>query len=351
MGAAGRAERDSRDFRRWLVRTVRYALIPAWLFNRKVRITRSGAAFVGLVAAVTMAAFNTGNNMLYLVLAMMLGALLVSFMLSEYIIRDIRLDRESPRTVIEGESFRVRYLVENRKALIPSYGLMIGEKLGETPSLAVMPYLRAGGKSVCRGLTLAERRGRLDFHDTVIATRAPFGWFVKEKKVPLSGRLAALPRTDPGQVDRDAMSALGELRPVGKPGQGDELFGFRPYQRGDPVKDIHWKTSARMGELMIRQREAETERRARIVLAVSRTPPPGRDPAREDLVRRAASLCEAMIDDGWTVRVEIAGVGVDYGSSPGHLLAILEFLALFDDPEAPAGEQLKPDDSEPVNVG
>lgn len=299
-----------------------------------------GYIFLGLVLAVTTAAFNTGNNLLYLVAAMMIASMIASFMISEYMIADVFVGRDAPDTVTEGMSFQVTYRVENKKRLVPSFAVRITEMLGGSEAMALVVYVGAGREVTVKGFAIAETRGRLEFHSLTLSTTAPFGWFNKIKRAPLSGEIIAMPRTDPRGIDREKIVDRGEERPMSRPGRGDELFGFRIYARGDPVKDIHWKTSARMKELMIREREAETERKLRLVLDLSGTRPKGDDPGREAAVRRAASLASVAVEEGWQVRVEQEGRGVDFGAGPGHLFKVLLFLALFDDPGELVGNPL-----------
>ena len=251
-----------------ILATIRSVLFPGWAFNRKVRYTRAGYVYMGLLFLVAAAAFNTGNNMLYLVLGVMLASLIVSFLISEYIISRLHLERTPPALVVEGITFGVSYRLKNEKRVLPSFGLRVSEKVGSGELMAMAVFVGAGGEAEMRGRGIAERRGRLAFSDCMLSTLAPFGWFEKFKRVPLSGEIIALPRTDPSRVDRELIASLGNERPRSKPGRGDELFGFRDYQRGDPIKEIHWKTTARSGRMMVREREAEEERRLRIVLDI-----------------------------------------------------------------------------------
>lgn len=343
------ASSASPRFRKILL-LLRRIFFPDWLWNRRVRVTRPGLVFLFLIVAVAGAAFNTGNNLLYLVLAVMLAALLSSFMISEYVIAEIRVERDAPSTVPQGVSFRVTYRFRNAKKLIPSFAARITESLGGAEVMAVAGFAAAGREIMVKAPAIAERRGRLSFHGMTISTTAPFGWFAKQKRVPLPGSIIALPRADSREVDRDMIASLGEEKPVHKPGRGEQLFGFRKYTRGDPVKEIHWKTSARTGDLMLREREADEERKLRIVLDLPLSLPEPPDPGREAAVRRAASLAEAAIEQGWQVRIEARGRGVEFDRGAGHLQNILVFLALFDDPTSPAGETLPPSNSPALTI-
>ena len=69
---------------------------------RKLRPTRVGWFFVGGVLSIGIAAVNTGNNLLYFVLAMMLGAIVVSGILSERNLRGLWVERSVPGDVTAG---------------------------------------------------------------------------------------------------------------------------------------------------------------------------------------------------------------------------------------------------------
>ncbi|MFO8055703.1 MAG: DUF58 domain-containing protein [bacterium] len=337
----------------WAVKTwklVRKIIFPEWLFNRRVRISRSGYMFMFLVALIGVASFNTGNNLLYLVLAMLLSTMLFSFSISEYMIAGVRIERHPPDTVTQGRVFSISYTIKNRNRLVPALALQVREKMGNEEVMAYLPYLTAGEERSIKGRSLASRRGRINFRETLISTSAPLGLFKKAKKARLPGEVIALPSCRISEEDRELAASRGAQVSRHRRGRGDELFGFREYVRGDRVKDIHWKTSARRGKLMIKEREQEEERKVRIMLTVPVSRRPGRDETVEEAVHKAASLAASAVESGWMVRVEANQKGVDYGSGWGHLQAVLYFLALFDDPDTPTGIPLPPDDAPAITV-
>jgi len=342
---ASMAEKDWPE-KAWTI--IKRVLFPEYLFNRKVRVTKPGMVFLGILAAVAAASFNTGNNMLYLVLAIMLGALLVSFMVSEYVIRDIKIKRIAPERVTRGVPFRLRYKVTNEKSAIPSAGLLIEEEIGRKKAVAAVPYVRAGKNMEVRTTAVTDKRGRARFQNMTVQTSIPFGWFRKTKRIKYEGELISLPRPEPEEVDRESLPTLGDEKPVPRPGRSEEIMGFRAYRRGDPVRDVHWKTTARTGKLTVREREKETELRLRIRLVSKGAA--GVDDSLEEAVTKAASVAAAALEEGWQVRVETEGRGVDFDSGSGHLSEILYFLAMFDDPETPAGLILPPTDAPPYDL-
>ena len=325
-------------------------LVPPVLFNRNVGVTRSGLGYFVLVVALAIAAFNTGNNLLYLILAMVLAALPVSFLLSEYMIAELRLHRDLPATVTAGEDFTLGYQVCNENRLVPSAGVSILDHLPDGDTRGFLLFARAGRDAEVRMRARLNTRGRRRWEAMELSTTSPFGWFRKTRRVKFPAELVALPRPEVLPEDLELLSSLGTERPRGRRGAGEDLFGFRRYSPGDAVKDIHWKTSARLGELMVREREAEEERRLRIDLRLSSPRPARTDAAREAAVKRAAGVVVAALERGFTVRVENYGRGVDFVSGPGAASDILLFLALFDGPGEQAWPELPPADADALVI-
>jgi uncharacterized protein (DUF58 family) len=307
-------------------------LAPPWLYSRNVRITRSGWGFFVLFIALAIAAFNTGNNLLYLILAMTMASLPISFLLSEYMIAELHLRRDLPVTVTAGEGFTLTYEVRNHNRLAPSAGVALRDLLPDGVVPGFLLFVRAGQEVEVRVRSKVPTRGRRRWEGMELSTVSPFGWFRKTRMIKLPGELVALPRPEVLAADLELLSSLGNERPRGRRGQGEDLFGFRRYTPGDAVRDIHWKTSARLGELMVREREAEEERRLRIELRLSAPRPTRTETAREAAVSRAAGLVTAALERGFTVRVEHDGRGVDFVAGPGAASDLLLFLALFDGP-------------------
>lgn len=323
---------------------------PPWLYNRNVRITRSGYGYIGLLTALAIAAFNTGNNLLYLILAMVLAALPVSFLLSEYMIAGLSLRRVVPEMVTAGEEFAVGYVVRNGNRVVPSAGVKIIDRLPGSRTDSFLLYVRPDNETETRARFVLDRRGRRRWEQLDLETASPFGWFRKTRRVKLPAELVALPLPAALPADLELLASIGSERPRNRRGPGEDLFGFRRYQTGDPVRDIHWKTTARTGELMVREREAEEERRLRLELRVSSQRPLRPDSGRETAIGRAAGIAAAALEQGYSVRVEQDGRGIDFVSGAGALTDILLFLALFDEPGEPAWPLLPPDPTDPFIV-
>jgi len=296
------------------------------------------------------AAFNTGNNLLYLVLAMLLAAMLFSFSISEYMIAGLKVIRRPPGTVTQGRVFTITYEMENKNRLVPALAMTVEENPEAGEAAAYLSYLPAKHTKRVRGKALLTGRGRTRFGEAHLSTAAPLGFFNKTRRFSLHDEAIVLPSYEVTGEERDMLASLGQEVASLRRGRGEELFGFREYVRGDQVRDIHWKTSARTGRLMIKEKEREEERRLRICLDIETPRPETPDENRERAIRKAASLAASALEAGFLVRVECNQKGLDFGGGAGHLQSVLYFLAMFDDPQMPAGIVLPPDDSACITI-
>lgn len=107
-----------------LQKILRY--LQKWLRPpRSLRITKAGWKFLGLTTVVGLAAVNTGNNLLYLVFGGMLSFITASGVLSELMLRKIRLERSFPRHIFAQQATLVNATVANRKKHVPSFSLLL----------------------------------------------------------------------------------------------------------------------------------------------------------------------------------------------------------------------------------
>src|SRR5690606_38142284 len=98
-----------------------------WRVMRMQRVTRDGWFYLAFTLAVGVAAINTGNNLLYLVLGLLVSVLLLSAFLSETVLSRLRIEREVPPYGVAGQPFRVGIVVHNRKRRLASHSLVISE--------------------------------------------------------------------------------------------------------------------------------------------------------------------------------------------------------------------------------
>lgn len=249
---------------------------------------------------------------------------MVSGWLSEQAVRGLRIVRRAARGVA-GEPIALSYEVTNSKLRLPSLALEFRE-IG-VPIEAFLPYVAAGKTAVARTDVTFKRRGVYRLHRFTVATSFPFGLFVKERDLAFPGTVVVWPRTD--RVVREALRAGSRMRRTGTMqaapaagGRGD-FRSLRPYQRGDDPRDVHWRTSARYAQPVVR--EYERDAAETLWLALELRAAEGDD--AEIAVETVAALAARAVARAERVALVTNDVVVDPGSGPGQLERILEALA------------------------
>lgn len=289
---------------------------------RRLHFTRTGGLFTFGVIGLGFATLNTGNNLLYLLLGALLGLIVVSGWLSEQAVRNLRIVRRPARGTA-GEAIALTYEVINGKRHLPSLALDFRE-IG-APITAFLPQVLPGRTAVARTDIIFKRRGVYRLHRFVIGTSFPFGLFVKERDISFAGTIVVWPRTD--RVVREprragARARLGAAQSAAAGGRGD-FRSLRPYRLGDDRRDVHWRTSARYSEPVVREYERDASETLWIALDLRAED----GDAAEDAVEIAASLCAQGVSRGERVALVTNDVVVDPGSGTGQLERILDTLA------------------------
>jgi len=317
-----RAQLRARDLyerpRAWLER------LRAW---RRIRFTSGGLAFTLGTMAVGFAAMNTGNNLLYLLLGSMLGFIAVSGWLSEQAIRGLRVERRGPRSVTVGHDLRLVYEVSNGKKHLPSLAVEISEK--GLPETAFLSHVSAGGRARARSVNSFVRRGIYPLGTVTLETGFPFGLFRKARDVEIPGEVVVWPRTDrpvrepspgAGRIPRVGMSARGAS------GARGEYRSLRAYRIGDDSRDIHWKSSARLREPVLREYERDGAETRWICLDTRGEP----GDAAEVAVEVAAALAARSVAQHRPFALVAGDDLLEAGDGAGHLERALDVLARVD---------------------
>jgi len=307
---------------------------------RKLKVTREGKYFIGITFGVGFAAINTGNNLLYLLLGMLLSMIVVSGVLSELSLRELTVVRRLPPRAQVARPHLVEIEVFNHKRRIPSYAIEVEDLRAGQPADKRCFFLKISPRSaqVAAYRRTPARRGRDRHVGFRVATRFPFGLFEKSRELNAEGDLIIYPAVDavvlPTNLPGDRVggnSALGR-------GSGDEILSLRLMREGDDPRDIYWRKSVE--QMIVRERAREVRRDVSYAIDSSH---PGLAPdedwtARfERRIRDVASRAVAHIKrgDGVTVRTrsgERVRATTAVGADP-----VLRFLALLEaKPSAPA---------------
>ncbi|WP_437937147.1 DUF58 domain-containing protein [Sorangium sp. So ce341] len=301
---------------------------------RKLKFTREGKYYLGITLGVGFAAINTGNNLLYLLLGMLLSLIVVSGVMSDLSLRHLTVTRRLPARAQVGRAHLVEIEVYNHKKRVPSYAIEVEDLRAGQPADKRCFFLKISPSSaqVAAYRRTPAKRGRDRHTGFRIATRFPFGLFEKSREVEAEGDLIIYPAVDPVRLPvEDAGRREGGASLSGR-GGGDETFGLRPMREGDDPRDIYWKKSTMRDQLVLRERTRETRPDVRIVVDTVRPAGEGDGFAQtfERRIREAASRAVAHIKRGDAVVVATTlGERVRGDRNIGSD-AILRFLALLE---------------------
>ena len=301
---------------------------------RRLKFTREGKFFVGITLGVGFAAINTANNLLYLLLGMLLALIVVSGIMSELSLRDLTVVRRLPMRAQVGRAHLVEIEVFNHKGRVPSYAIEVEDLRAGQPADKRCFFLKISPKSaqVAAYRRTPTRRGR-DVHVGFrIATRFPFGLFEKSREVPADGELVIYPAVDPIQLPPSPGGRSAGLDLVVGRGHGEEFMGLKLMRPGEDPRDVHWRKSAAVGQIVMRERARETRPDVTLSLDVHRPEGAGDDwnAAFERRIRDVASRAIAHLKRGDRVAIlTSAGASVradrTVGADP-----LLRYLALLE---------------------
>jgi uncharacterized protein (DUF58 family) len=299
-----------------------------------IRITRVGFWYVVFSVVVAVAATNTGNNALYLVLAAMLALLVVSGLVSRSNLRRLTVELEIPAELYASRPFRVLVEVRSTARYFPRWLLVCALSHGRVDHF--VPYLAAGRTSAGAVDLMLPRRGIHPIRSAHLWSVFPLGFFRKGLRYRLDRTVLVFPElfSEAGKVEERA-ARHGEDG-TDRRGWGQELHSMREYRRGDDPRSIHWKRSASSGGLVFMEREAEEGRRLSIVFDNGVAPvPDGSHEARfERLVSEAATAAHQYLRAGYEVELVTRGGSLEFGTGPAHRRRVLEHLALIEPVEA-----------------
>ena len=302
-----------------------------------IRITSVGLWYVLFSVVVAIAATNTGNNALYMVLAVMLAALIVSGVVSRQNVRRLAVELDPPGELYANRPATLRFALHNRGRLFPRWCLLFS--LSKVGAPRLVPHLPRGG--VCRGEIelILPRRGRQPLPPAHLASLFPFGFFRKGLRYRSGAEVLVFPELYAAAGDRaEGTSEFGE-ETSRRAGWGHELHALRAFRQGDDPRRVHWKQSARTGGLIFMERESEENRRLSILLDNGVGELDGAAGQRfERLVSEAATAADDYLARGHAVELVTRSRRVPFGAGRRHRWAVLEELALL----APAPRSAAP---------
>src|SRR5712671_646031 len=319
-----------------------------------IEVTTGGAIFVIILIIVAFAAWNTGNNLLFMVFSIMLSTIFVSWAAARSTLRDLTVSARFPDHIFAGEPAEVIVTVRNSKLLLPSFSILV-EMRGtfDRPPLKrkrrarsrkvtlgyfiYIPHRAAGEQSIEQ---VFPRRGHVLVNGFEISTRFPFGFFRHRRR--LGARdvdIVVYPKPEAVPDELNLLPLNAGQTPSLRRGAGHDLLLLRDYQPRDDLRHIDWKATARSRQLTVREFTAEDERRITIVLDTRLTDDIDEENFRirfESGVTQTASLVQHFVDERAEVSVVLGMDRGRFGTGVEHLYASLRRLALVQPILAPA---------------
>ncbi|RXS67447.1 DUF58 domain-containing protein [Streptomyces sp. TM32] len=215
----------------------------------------------------------------------------------------------SPARVPAAAESRVRLRMENVSRL-PTGVLMLQDRvpyvLGPRPRF-VLDRVEAGGRREVSYRVRSDLRGRYPLGPLQLRLSDPFGMCELTRSFSTCDTLTVVPRVEPLPPVRLTGEAAGygegRQRSLALAGEDDVIP--RGYRHGDDLRRVHWRSTARHGELMVRREEQPQKARCTILLDTRETAHPGAGPdsAFEWAVTGAASSAVHLLERGFSVRL------------------------------------------------
>jgi uncharacterized protein (DUF58 family) len=334
-------------------------------------VTRAGMIYILISVVIGIAAINTGNNLLYVVVAALLSAILVSGIASALVLRSLTLDVHLPEHVFAARPMLARLLLRNASSWLPSFSVRVvpakrkkkeqwrweaytfawprnrapqkqwlrlpDRRLRRVREEAEKPILQesvyfpflAPGEELRADLEISfPARGRYCEKNFGLATRFPFSFLMKTRRINLAREVIVYPVVEATEHFREVLPMVtGEFETFVS-GRGNDLYLIREYMPDDSARHVDWKATARTGALKVREFSREDERKLRIVFD---NPAPG--VLNPDMYERAVCLAASL---GWHFHHEDVELSfVAPGLEPTEdVFAFLRYLALAKPEEA-----------------
>jgi uncharacterized protein (DUF58 family) len=316
-----------------------------WIgYKMEYRITREGWFYLFGILLVALPALNTGNNLLFLILASLIAIILMSGILSSITLSGIEMRLELPEHIFAAQPVRAMVELENQKLTLPSFSLRVEAAKTKGVSAAAMletpvyfPYLPKHDRVQQSVPMLFPRRGVYRQEAFGIVTRFPFGFLQKARHVNLKTEALVYPSVGPSEEYLEILTGLqGALESLAK-GRGQDLYALRDYVPTDSARHVHWKASARYGSLMVREFAREDDCRILLVLdphlsVNTATSLPLEIAASNERFDRAVNICASLAWHFYESNslLQFRGATIETPLAPAEeiIFSVLRYLAL-----------------------
>ena len=352
--------------------------------NLPFEFTTGGAVMLVLVVIVGFSAWNTGNNLLFIVLSFLLAAIIVGFFAGSICLKKLDVRMRFPDTIFAGEPTPILVSITNRKRIFPVFSVVvevrgkerersiaademdailprwIANRIGRAPvvrrTLNHFVHIGRGCTAEAKTEHIFPHRGRLLIKDFELSTKFPFGFFRHRRRLPArAAELIVFPKIEAVDTEVTSNPLSAGNHAATKRGTGLDLLALREYQPHDDLRRIDWKATARTSHLTVREYASEDEKRVTVVFDTRIAKDAGDDSKLRDKIAAeqggkpvvasarfevgaslAASLLARFADESAEIRLLIDGDDGEFGIDRSHLHESLRRLALAEPTSAAA---------------
>jgi uncharacterized protein (DUF58 family) len=262
----------------------------------------------------------------------------ISYGLGMFYLRDLSFGRELPASGWDGETVEFQLVVRSSSRMARIYLEArdhLPAWLQPEESDAVVFSIPGAAVSRIPYRVKLLKRGAYKLQSVSVTALDPLGIFAFTRRFEASGEMLVYPVPEPiSDIVLTGAERYGfrELPIAATRGSGIDPDGVREYVPGDPLRRVHWKSTARTGRLSVIEFEESRAVNVVLVLDITRRSQvgEGKESSFEYLVRVAASLAQAAIRQGASVRL-VTGDDITPACAPGrgsdHLYSVLGDLA------------------------
>lgn len=290
------------------------------------QVTRLGLLFTLTCVLVSLAAFVSANNLLFLILALLLATWMVSGFIGRLSLAGLELDFLLPEHLCAGRKLMGRVLIHNTKRWMASFSTHVaGSSESGLSQPLYFPVIPGGGRIEAPVELFFSRRGAHRQNSFRFSTRFPFGFAERRISVRLMRDIIVYPSIDPQPGFEELLISLqGEIASFYR-GQGTDFYRIRPYEAHESAHRVDWKATAHTGDLQVR--EFALEREQAVAFFLDLDVPSSQALWFESAVDRCAFLAWNLSQRG--SRIRFCTQEVDWQlPEEGDVYTILKYLAV-----------------------
>lgn len=334
-------------FTAWGIREVLSRLLPSLRPHdrpqNRITLPRPGLIYLVIMAVMFVGSLLGRSNMLMLVFALMAGPFVLNGWITFNMLKRTRVERRVPPHAMAGEVVTAEIILHNRKRWIAGWLMAVRDRISGLHEQLEADVLFArvpprSSRSAVYHLRLMQR-GTYDLGPILVSTRFPLGLVERSLMFEAPDQLIVFPRVGrltPEWKRRCGVSdELVHRRDTKRGTFEDDFHRMREYRWGDNPRAIHWRTSARQNQLMVREYHQSRDWNLLILLDlwVPRRPLEEDHDRVELAISFAATICVDQLRLGRDANLYAAIAGAtlvewEGPSRPGSIESLLAMLAV-----------------------